>query len=282
MKFPAMLCSRVMRRVACSLAIACFSLAGFASAADGNPEGSEEGASSPKKKGADAPFVHVTDPSTDAAGSVSVGYGVGNASAGAAERPIPVAPTAGIVHTATASYGITGHFAPFVSMLFRPGTTDVERAATAQFGLKAQLTDPAGPFRLTVIGTAFRELDHALGGSLRIAASYDIGKLRLASNLHGERVFATGRDGLDVMVLAGASYQVIPMLRLGAEYVGQDLEEIGESAAEGGAKHYAGPTAALDLGGPSGRVQLTFGPTFALTKTNNASVLARAALSVAF
>ena len=67
-----------------------------------------------------------------------------------------------------------------------------------------------------------------------MAASYDLGRLRLATNVHAERAFASGRDNVDVLLLAGASYRVLDEIRIGVEYVGQDLEEALDD--EGGAR----------------------------------------------
>ena len=70
---------------------------------------------------------------------------------------------------------------------------------------------------------------------------------------------AAGRDPLDVMAELGASLRVVAAFRLGVEYVGQDLEEAFSPGAEGGARHFLGPIASVQLlherltivGGPS-------------------------------
>jgi hypothetical protein len=94
----------------------------------------------------------------------------------------------------------------------------------------------------------FREFEGSLGASARAVASYDIQRLRIAANLHLERVFASDRDAVDVLVMAGASYKMLKILRVGVEYVGQDLEGAFEDdEAEGGAHHYVGPNLALAL-----------------------------------
>ncbi len=102
----------------------------------------------------------------------------------------------------------------------------------------------------------------------RLAASYDIDRLRVASNLHAERVFAEGRDPIDILVLAGLSYRVMNEIRVGAEYVGQDLEEAFDNGAEGGPRHYLGPSLALNL--MSDSIQLVAGAGMALQSRGSA------------
>jgi hypothetical protein len=235
-------------------------------------------------KGAEIPFAFLTDPTTPAKNQVNVGYGIGTASAGAAERPLPADPARGVVHSATFAYGVSARFAPFVTAMWKQGASNGnDGVATGAVGFRLQLTDPASAFRFTLVGAAFREFDGVPGGSFRAAGSYDLGPLRLAGNLHVERAFRAGRDGLDVLALAGASVRVASYLRLGAEYVGQDLEDAFEkNEAEGGAKHWAGPSAAIDLDSKSGRVQLTGGPAFSLAANAKGAVLGRATLLVAF
>lgn len=66
-------------------------------------------------------------------------------------------------------------------------------------------------------------------------------------NVHGEHIFADGRDPLDVMVDLGATYRVVGGFRAGFEWVGEDLEETFSPTAEGGARMFAGPVASLQL-----------------------------------
>jgi hypothetical protein len=79
------------------------------------------------------------------------------------------------------------------------------------------------------------------------AMSGDIGRLRLVGNVHGEHIFAVGRDPLDVMVDLGATYRLVGGFRAGVEWVGQDLEETFSPGAEGGARMFVGPIASLQL-----------------------------------
>ncbi|HEY8086930.1 MAG TPA: hypothetical protein VIF09_03775 [Polyangiaceae bacterium] len=103
----------------------------------------------------------------------------------------------------------------------------------------------------------------ANGGWVQASISGDVDRLRMAATFHGEHVFSDGRDPLDVMVQLGASYRVAGHFRAGLEYVGQDLEEVAKSSAEGGARHFAGPIMSLQLLGD--RMSIVAGPAFGLS-----------------
>jgi len=117
------------------------------------------------------------------------------------------------------------------------------------------------------------------GAWIQAAFSQDIRRVRLAATVHGEHVFATGRDPLDIMVQAGASVQIVGGFRLGAEYVGQDLEESFDPGAEGGARHFAGPVASLQL--LRDRLSIVAGPSFGLS-ARSPELLGRAGASFGF
>jgi hypothetical protein len=198
------------------------------------------------------PFTYLTDPSTPSPGDVTLEYTLGYGSGTAADRPLPstVAAT-GAEHALTLGYGVTSRIAPSASLrLLQPVRGGGAAQATANAGARFQITDPESThLRSTLSTMLFREFEGSFGAYARIALSYDIERLRLAANVHFERVFASGRDPVDVLVLGGASYRLFSALRVGVEYVGQDLEEAidSEDSAEGGAHHYIGPSAALSL-----------------------------------
>jgi hypothetical protein len=98
-----------------------------------------------------------------------------------------------------------------------------------------------------VSGGYLRELNGGDGAWLRLAIAQDIARLRLGATVHGEHVFAAGRDSLDVLVIAGTSYAVAGPVRLGVEYVAQDLEESLSNQAEGGVRQFLGPHVSLEL-----------------------------------
>jgi hypothetical protein len=227
------------------------------------------------------PFVFLLDPSTPNRGDFTVEYGLGLGSGVAAERPLPAAGGGTLTHALTVAYGATERLSPFVQgRIGQPTTPDGGATAGLSAGLQWQLTEPGRPFRAALWGAFLREPGGPLGGAVRAAVSVDLDRLRLAANLHAEKVFATGRDAVDLIALAGASYRCADWLRLGVEYVAQDLEDAVERGeAEGGARHYAGPSVALDL--DRGRVQLVAGPAFGLNP-RAARVVGRAAVVLAF
>ena len=117
------------------------------------------------------------------------------------------------------------------------------------------------------------------GGWIQGAFSADIRRLRLATTLHAEHIFWPGRDALDFMAELGASVRLIEGLRLGVEYVGQDLEESLGSGAEGGARHFVGPTASVQLFGE--RLSIVAGASAGLSGASP-DFLGRAGLSYGF
>jgi len=117
------------------------------------------------------------------------------------------------------------------------------------------------------------------GMFLQAAFSGDVQRLRLAGTIHGEHVFADGRDPLDVMVDLGASYRLTGSLRGGFEYVGQDLEETFHPGAEGGARHFLGPIASIQLF--DDRLTIVAGPSVGLSRLSP-DFVARAGASLGF
>jgi hypothetical protein len=97
--------------------------------------------------------------------------------------------------------------------------------------------------------------------------------------VHGERVFAPGRDSIDVMVMAGANYRVAGPVRLGVEYVAQDLEGAADPGETEGMRHFVGPTTSIELLGK--RLSLTAGPALGLSP-NSPRIVGRAGLAYAF
>jgi hypothetical protein len=107
----------------------------------------------------------------------------------------------------------------------------------------------------------------------------DLHRAHLGFTAHGEHVFADGRDGVDLMFRAGASYDVVGPLRAGVEWVGQDLEEAFNDGAEGGARQFVGPTASVRL--LQDRLTVVGGPSFGLSP-QSPRLLGRIALAYGF
>jgi hypothetical protein len=195
------------------------------------------------------PFGYLVDPTTPSARDVTAEYRLGLASGVEAARPLPATMAAsGAEHAFTLGYGVTDRIAPFASFLVLQPSDGGNASVTGNAGGRFQITRPGAPFRFTLAPVFFREFGGTFGASARASASYDVGGLRVAGNLLAERAFDSIRDGVDVLVFAGASYRVVAPLRVGVEYVGQDLEEAFENeGAEGGARNFLGPDLALSF-----------------------------------
>jgi hypothetical protein len=236
----------------------------------------------PRGYAEERPFVFLMDPSTPARRDFSVEYSLGLGSGVAAERPLPATPNGGgLTHSVGVAYGLTDRVSPFVSgLIVNPTTGDASVTVGLTTGVRWQLTEPGRPFRVAVLGAFLREPGGAMGGMVRVMASLDLDRLRLAANVHAEHLFATGRDPVDMLAMVGASYRVLDWLRLGVEYVVQDFEDAWETdEAEGGARQYVGPTVAVNL--DRGRLQLVAGPAFGLN-SRTARVAGRLAVVMAF
>jgi hypothetical protein len=227
------------------------------------------------------PFGFLTDGSTPSRGVVSLGYAFGVGSGISAERPLPVnlAAGAGGSHTATLGYGLTPQLAPFASATFTESTlTPGSMSSTFMAGAIYQLTRPAAPLHVSLSGAVAHEgASQATGVSSLAAVSFNTGPLCLAANLRADKMFAAGRDSVDLFTMLGVSYRVVGGLRLGVEYVGQDLEDAFEADLEGGARHAVGPNLALDLDG--GRYQVILASGFGLNAASPTAVV-RAGLTL--
>ncbi len=163
-------------------------------------------------------------------------------------------------------------------------------AVTAQGGAQTSWGAVAGA-RLSILPDGFkttgavvsvgflRELSGANGAWGRASFSQEIDRVRLGTTLHLEHVFDPGRDSLDFMVLAGANVKLLHELRAGVEYVGEDLEESVTREAEGGVRHFAGPSASVAL--VDQRLTITGGPSFGLSSLSP-RLVGRLTLSMLF
>lgn len=133
--------------------------------------------------------------------------------------------------------------------------------------------------QLVVSGGILRELQGSGGAWARATFGHDEGRARFAASLHGERLFAAGRDAIDLMVTTGATVRVLDTVRAGVEYVGQDLEGTFSEEAEGGARHLIGPVVSAALFGQ--RMSATAGPAIAWG-VGQSHLIGRAALTYQF
>jgi hypothetical protein len=159
-----------------------------------------------------------------------------------------------------------------------PSWTNVHLLASAGYlreTWSAPSTDDADSARLALTAKPAG----ADGAWASFSASVDLRRVRLGVTTLGEHVFASGRDPVDVMVQAGASYRFTSWFRAGVEWVGQDLEETFDDEAEGGARQFVGPTAAFQL--LQERLTIVGGPSVGLS-TGSPKAMGRLALAYAF
>jgi len=135
-----------------------------------------------------------------------------------------------------------------------------------------------GPARFVASFGALRDLGGRAGVFSRASFAADVGRFRVASTMHCEHAFDPTRDLLDVMVTAGASYAVTDALRLGAEYVAQDLEGALDPTEKEGVRHFVGPTVGWSMGD---RLWATAGPAVGLSYASP-QLVGRLAVAYAF
>ncbi len=150
--------------------------------------------------------------------------------------------------------------------------------------LRAQFLAPRPKLPLSLaVGAGWQvdeQADHALTGVF--AATLDLGRVVLTANVRVAHYFAAGRDPVDVALTAGVSVRATRWLRVGAEYVGEELEGVdqdGEAEVGGGGRHYLGPSFLFSALHDRLRFNLTAGPV--LTRASTAA-LARGALVYLF
>jgi hypothetical protein len=229
------------------------------------------------------PFLYMVDPHGPAAKQVMAGYALAFSSSAGAIRPIPGNfDSEGIVHTLSLELGVIDRVRVFAQTMIAEsvGSTSEVNAVALQLGGRVLLT-PARWQRLRVMATGafLREFGAALGVYGELTATADVGRVRFAASLHGEHIFAGKRDPIDLYAVAGVSVRVARVLRLGAEYIAQDLEAAGEAdEAEGGARHYIGPDVALAL--YKSRLLVTAGG--AVQVAHSPGLLARAAVTYVY
>ncbi len=119
-------------------------------------------------------------------------------------------------------------------------------------------------------------LRHEYSGTNVLLVRGSVGR-RFASfmtygNVLLERPFAADRDGVDIMLTLGLSYDLSRMVRVGIEAVGQDLEGFwDDEEAEGGARLFVGPTASLAIEGTPWNITVGGGAILRGTTSNRTS-----------
>lgn len=194
--------------------------------------------------GVDRPFLYLVDPRLPAPLTTVGSYAASLTSTEAAARPLGAnANRTGFVNELRLDFGLVDWLSTFGTARLAP-PFEGESGARGAFDAGLRLLVTSTALRAAVDGAFLRDFSASNGGILRATATFDTGPLRLGTLVHSEKVFAQGRDDVDVYVVVGASMRTVEHLRVGAEYVAQDLEEIGEPAAEGGVRQFASASVA--------------------------------------
>ncbi len=231
------------------------------------------------------PWLYASDPTAPPAGHVltSLGVGVAQIDRGAARPFAANVAHSGAVFSAGAEVGIFKFASLHAEGLLAGDGGNVNGGA--MLGASIYVLGPKSPVGLVFSGGYLRELGGANGVWGRAAIAGDIGRFRLILTGLGEHVFSTTgpgsapRDGIDLLLTAGASFRVTDTFQLGAEYVVQDLEGLWDPGElDGGVRHFIGPVATLKL---ARHVQIGAGPSFGLSP-QSPRLLGRMSASYAF
>jgi hypothetical protein len=212
------------------------------------------------------PWLYQPDPSAPPPGHVIAGLSVGYAAVNrGAARPFAAdLAHAGAVYSASVEVGLHRLLSlQGEGLLAGQGTSD-SVSAGAVLGASVHPLPSSFPVDLAISGGYLRELGGSNGAWGRVALAGDLGPARLALTALGEHVFEPGRDGVDVLVTTGVSCAIAGPVRIGAEYVVQDLEGAWDpEEADGGIRHFVGPNIALEL--MRHRARLVAGPALGLS-----------------
>lgn len=268
------------------LSLAALSFAGAAAAQNVPPEPPARDAATPDARPdpwarVQRPWLYGVDPTAPPPGHVLASMGVGYAQIdrGAAAPFAANVAHGGAVFNAGAEVGVLRWMSLHGEGLLSGEGSKGGVHGGGMLGASFYPLPAKSPVDLSVSAGYLRELGGGNGmwGRASIAASFR--NARFVVTALGSHIFEKGRDPVDFLVTAGASYAVIPILRLGVEYTVQDLEGLWEAEeADGGVRHFLGPTASLEL---TKRVRITAGPSFGLSQGSPA-VLGRMSASYAF
>lgn len=227
------------------------------------------------------PWLYGADPTAPPPGHVLASMGVGYAQTnrGAAAPFAANVAHAGAVFNAGVDVGVLRWMSLHGEGLLSGEGSKGGVHGGGMLGVSFYPLPAKSPVDLSLSGGYLRELGGGNGvwGRASIAASFKAA--RFVVTALGSHVFEKGRDPVNILITAGASYAVIPILRLGVEYTIQDLEGLWEDEeADGGVRHFIGPTASLEI---TKRVRLTAGPSFGLSQ-GSPTVLGRMSAMYAF
>jgi hypothetical protein len=226
------------------------------------------------------PWLYAADPTAPPPGHVLASLGAGYAPVDrSGGRPFAAnVASAGAVFNAEVEVGVL-RFMSLSAQGLLAGEGNQGVHGGGMLGVTFYPLPKQSPVDLSLSGGYLHELGGGNGMWARASIAASVKGARFVVTALGSHVFANGRDPVDLLLTAGATYAVLPILRLGAEYSVQDLEGAFEhDEADGGVRHFLGPTASLEL---AKRVHLTAGPAFGLSK-DSPRVLGRVAAAYTF
>jgi hypothetical protein len=213
------------------------------------------------------PFLFAEDARTPNAGQVDGYYRVTwGISPGGMVRPIGSANLglSGAMHEIGGEVGLFSRLSLRAYGLgqMELGTGNTEFTGGAE--LRARVIGSVdGPFQLTLGAGVLREFTGDANVQGRVVGSGGYRGFRATADVLVEHSFRPMSDGVDMIITAGVSYAILPFLRAGVEYVGQDVEAAVNPDEIEGARHLVGPTLAINL--LHERLQFVGGPAFGLT-----------------
>lgn len=227
------------------------------------------------------PWLYAPDPTAPPPGHLltSMALGYAQIDRGAARPFAADVAHGGAVYGLGAEVGVSRFASIQAEALFSGQGPNNTVSAGTMLGVAFYPLPAKGPVALSLSGGYLRELGGGNGVWSRAAAATDLGPVRVIVTALGSHVFQPRRDSVDLLMTAGASVAVAPAVRLGVEYVVQDLEgAFDDEEADGGVRHFIGPTVSFKL---ASHVHILGGPAFGLSK-GAPGVLGRLAAAYAF
>jgi hypothetical protein len=208
------------------------------------------------------PWLYLDDPTLPKPFAVTVHTAAGFTNAPPTERPFAFdVAHRGAIFEGGADVGLLSWLA-LTATIYGSGA---DGTAAAYGGVRFALLPADWSAHLVLSAGAMRDLSSTAGAWASAAYEQDIGRFRLGTTWRAGHSFAEGRDAVDVTASAGASVGVTGPVRAGVEWIGTDLEgAVDHDEAEGGMRHFAGPTASVEL--LKKRLSVVGGPAFGITR----------------
>jgi hypothetical protein len=131
--------------------------------------------------------------------------------------------------------------------------------------LRVEVLDSPGgvPLALSLAGGYQVDWQMQQAAEAGLMISGDLGPVHLTGNVRAAHYFHPGRDPVDIYLSAGALVRVFRWVRLGVEYLGEEIEGVAGTDVDvgPGGRQYVGASVVFVGLGPC-RLNLTAGPVF--------------------